>query len=61
MTEPKESRLDFYLKTLSLHTIRDTWIKESENAAKTKLTYQDYLLKLMENEVLSKIDRSVNR
>jgi DNA replication protein DnaC len=61
MSVSNETQLDFYLKTLALHKIKDIWLKESENAAKTKLSYQDYLLRLMENEVLSKIDRSVNR
>jgi len=34
---------------------------ESENAAKAKLSYQDYLYRLVESEVMSKIDRSINR
>ena len=54
-------QLHFYLKTLSLHRIKENYLVEAENAAKTKLTYQDYLLRLVEAEVLSKIDRSINR
>ena len=54
-------QLHFYLKTLSLHRIKENYLLEAENAAKTKLTYQDYLLRLVEAEVLSKIDRSINR
>jgi DNA replication protein DnaC len=49
------------LKTLSLHRIREIYLQEAENAANTKLSYQDYLLRLLEQEVLSKIERSVNR
>lgn len=50
-----------YLKTLSLHRIRETYIPEAENAAKAKLSYQDYLQRLLEIEVFSKIERSINR
>lgn len=55
------NKLDDYLKTLSLHKIREIYIKESESAARTKLSYQDYLLRLMEQQILAKIDSSVNR
>ena len=34
---------------------------EAENAAKAKLGYQDYLQRLLEIEVISKIERSINR
>lgn len=54
-------QIDTYLKTLSLHRIREIYLQEAENAANTKLSYQDYLLRLLEQEVLSKIERSVNR
>lgn len=54
-------QMDFYLKSLSLSRIRESYLAESENAAKAKLSYQDYLYRLVESEVLSKIDRSINR
>lgn len=54
-------QMDYYLKTLSLGRIRENYLAESENAAKAKLSYQDYLYRLVETEVLSKIDRSINR
>jgi len=54
-------QMDFYLKSLSLHRIRENYQQESENAAKAKLSYQDYLYRLIETEVMSKIDRSINR
>jgi DNA replication protein DnaC len=57
----QETLTDQYLKTLSLHRIRDSYRQEAENAAKTKLGYQDYLQRLLEIEVLSKIERSINR
>jgi DNA replication protein DnaC len=56
-----ETLTDQYLKTLSLHRIRESYRQEAENAAKTKLGYQDYLQRLLEIEVLSKIERSINR
>ena len=55
------SQIDTYLKTLGLHRIREIYQQEAENAANTKLGYQDYLLRLLEQQVLSKIDRSINR
>lgn len=56
-----KEQLDYYLKSLSLSRTRENYLKESENAAKAKMSYQDFLFRLVENEVLSKIDRSINR
>jgi len=55
------NQIDSHLKTLSLHRIREIYRQEAENAANTNLSYQDYLLRLLEQEILSKIERSVNR
>jgi DNA replication protein DnaC len=55
------NQIDTYLKTLSLHRISEIYKQEAENAANTKISYQDYLLRLLEAQVLSKIERSVNR
>lgn len=55
------NQIDNHLKTLTLHRIREIYRQEAENAANTKLSYQDYLLRLLEQEILSKIERSVNR
>lgn len=57
----EDSGMDFYLKSLSLHTMKANYMTEAEKAVKAKLSYQDYLLRLVEQEVLSKIDRSINR
>ena len=54
-------QINDYLKTLSLHRIRDIYVQEAENAANTKLSYQEYLHRLLEQQVLSKIERSINR
>lgn len=55
------NRIDEYLKTLTLHKIGEIYKAESEKAAKTKLSYTDYLLKLLEEQVLTKMERSINR
>jgi DNA replication protein DnaC len=56
----EQTHIDDYLKILSLHRIREIYLQEAENAANTKLSYQDYLLRLLEQQVLSTIDRSIN-
>jgi DNA replication protein DnaC len=57
----QSNQIDTYLKSLSLHRISEIYKQEAENAANTKISYQDYLLRLLEAQVLSKIERSVNR
>jgi DNA replication protein DnaC len=56
----EQTHIDDYLKILSLHRIQEIYLQEAENAANTKLSYQDYLLRLLEQQVLSTIDRSIN-
>lgn len=56
-----EEKLNQYLELLSLHHIKDIWVKEIENALKTKLSFQDFLLRLLEQQMIEKIDRSINR
>jgi DNA replication protein DnaC len=53
--------IEEHLKILSLHRISETYKEEAEKAAKAKLGYQDYLQRLVEIEVLSKIERSIHR
>ena len=55
------NRIEEYLKILTLHKISEIYKVESEKAAKTKLGYTDYLLKLLEEQVLTKVERSINR
>src|SRR5437867_11469207 len=54
------SAINNYLKMLSLHRIREIYAQEAENAANTKLSYSEYLHRLVEQQVLSKIERSIN-
>jgi DNA replication protein DnaC len=61
MTAMEQNQITNYLKLLSLHRISEIYLQEAENAANTKLSYQDYLLRLLEQQVLSKIERSINR
>lgn len=56
-----ENLIEQHLKTLSLHRINETYRIEAENAAKAKIGYQDYLQRLLEIEIISKIERSINR
>lgn len=55
------NKLDQYLKTLSLHKVREIYLSEAESAARTKLSYQDYLLRIVEQQIITKMDGSVNR
>lgn len=57
----EQTKLDGYLKTLSLHKIREIYLSEAEAAARTKLSYQDYLLRITEQQILSKIECTINR
>lgn len=54
-------KIEEYLKILSLHRIQEIYKQEAENAAKAKLDYIDYLHRLLEQQVLTKIERSINR
>lgn len=54
------TQIDNYLKMLALHRIREIYRQEAENAANTNLSYQDYLHRLVEQQVLLKIERSIN-
>jgi len=53
--------IEEHLKTLSLHRISEIYLKEAEDAAKAKRAYQDYLLRLLEAQIILKTERSINR
>lgn len=53
-------RLREQLKRLSLHAICDSFQEEAKRVAKTKLIYTGYLTKLLEEETLAKMERSIN-
>lgn len=49
------------LKKLSLHTIAGIFEEEAQNAAKIKMSYSGFLSRLIEAEMLTKTDRSIQR
>ncbi|ATY83998.1 AAA family ATPase [Kyrpidia spormannii] len=59
MTEDAMETLKQHLKTLQLPYMREVVEREIENAVKMKLTYQAFLTRLVEAEVLQKTNRSI--
>lgn len=57
----RDERINGYFKALSLPAMRDSYKAEAENATKAKLSYQDFLIRLLELEIGQQHDRSVNR
>lgn len=53
-------RLDLQLKSLSLTKILAHYQEEAHKAAQEKLSYENYLARLVEMEAMSKLDRSIN-
>ena len=45
--EQQQNHIDTYLKMLALHRIGEIYLQEAENAANTKLSYQEYLHRLL--------------
>ncbi|MGI6576440.1 MAG: IS21-like element helper ATPase IstB [bacterium] len=61
MSTEQISRLKTILKELHLKQTLVIFEEEAQKAAKTKMSYIGYLAKLMEEEILFKTDRSINR
>jgi DNA replication protein DnaC len=61
MKNEQIERLRTQLKTLRLREMETVFEAEAENAAKTKMSYLGFLAKLVEAEVLSQTNRSINR
>ncbi len=51
--------IEYYCKILSLPLIKDIYIKESQEAAKGKITYQQFLYNLLKQQAEMRIDNSV--
>ena len=49
-----------YCKILSLPVVAQCYETEAENAAKTNSSYQEYLYKVLQNQIVVRIDNSVN-
>jgi DNA replication protein DnaC len=49
-----------YCKLLSLPVVADCYETEAENAVKTKSSYQEYLYKVLQNQIIVRMDNSIN-
>ncbi len=56
----EKAKLEEYLKLLSLPRLRQNYETEVQNAVRAKLGYRDFLSRIAEEEVLAKLERSVN-
>jgi len=54
-----QEAVEYYCKILSLPLIKDIFIKESEEAAKSKISYQQFLYNLLKQQATLRIDNSV--
>ena len=53
--------IEYYCKLLSLPLIKEIYLKEAEEAAKSKISYQQFLYNLLKQQANLRIDNSVNR
>jgi len=53
------STLKDHLESLSLKTVSSIFEDEAQKALKTKISYTDYLKRLIEEEIVNKTDRSI--
>ncbi len=56
----ENERLALQLKRLRLHTIATIFEQEAAKAAKSEMSYTAFLARLVEEEIVTKTDRSVN-
>ncbi|MFY4744042.1 ATP-binding protein, partial [Aliarcobacter butzleri] len=55
-----KANIESYCKLLSLSSVADNYESAALDAAKAKLSYQDYLYKLLQQQIVDRVDRSVN-
>ncbi len=55
-----KDNIDAYCKLLSLSSVAYNYEQEAINAAKTKISYQEYLYKLLQQQIIDRVDRSIN-
>jgi len=55
-----KANIENYCKLLSLSSVSDNYESAALDAAKAKLSYQDYLYKLLQQQIVDRVDRSVN-
>lgn len=54
------ANIENYCKLLSLSSVSENYESAALDAAKAKLSYQDYLYKLLQQQIIDRVDRSVN-
>ena len=55
-----KANIESYCKLLSLSSVADNYESAALDAAKAKLSYQDYLYKLLQQQIIDRVDRSIN-
>ena len=55
-----KANIESYCKLLSLSSVATNYESAALDAAKAKLSYQDYLYKLLQQQIIDRVDRSVN-
>jgi DNA replication protein DnaC len=54
------ANIESYCKLLTLSSIADNYENMAMDATKTKISYQEYLYKLLQQQIIDRVDRSVN-
>jgi DNA replication protein DnaC len=55
-----QKNIEAYCKLLSLSSVNETYESMALDATKTKISYQEYLYKLLQQQIIDRVDRSVN-
>jgi len=55
-----KNNIDAYCKLLSLSSVADNYEQLAIDAAKTKISYKEYLYKLLQQQIIDRVDRSIN-
>lgn len=55
-----KANIENYCKLLSLSSVATNYEQAAFDAAKAKLSYQDYLYKLLQQQIIDRVDRSIN-
>lgn len=54
------ANIESYCKLLSLSSVAENYEAAALDAAKTKISYQEYLYKLLQRQIVERVDRSIN-
>ncbi len=54
------ANIESYCKLLSLASISDHYENMAIDATKSKISYQEYLYKLLQQQIIDRVDRSIN-